>query len=241
MAWPKEKKGAVLVLAYWLEVVEAFSDHTSFWYSQRVVLGIWDAGSRKLPLSYVHVCSVGSSSLWPHGLWCFCLWDFPGKNTGVVYHFLLQGIVSTQGLNTHVLQLLPWQADSFATEPLGKLSYRWDWVCALSYCPGPEPGCGWIRGWRLSAWRMELKCSDFKERDWMLSCFSHVRLFATQWAVACQAPLCMGFSRQEYCSELLCPSLGDFPNPGIKPASSSLRSALYGRQVLYHKCHLGAL
>ena len=59
----------------------------------------------------------------------------------------------------------------------------------------------------------------------MLSRFSHVQLFATQWAVACQAPLCMGFSRQEYWSELLCPSLGDFPNPGIKPASSSLRSA----------------
>ena len=32
----------------------------------------------------------------------------------------------------------------------------------------------------------------------MLSCFSHVRLFATPWTVACQAPLSMGFSRQEY-------------------------------------------
>ena len=30
----------------------------------------------------------------------------------------------------------------------------------------------------------------------MLSCFSHVRLFATPWTVACQAPLSMGFSRQ---------------------------------------------
>ena len=39
----------------------------------------------------------------------------------------------------------------------------------------------------------------------MLSCFSHVRLFATLWTVACQAPLYLGFSRQEYWSGLLCP------------------------------------
>ena len=44
--------------------------------------------------------------------------------------------------------------------------------------------------------------------------FSHVRLFATPWTVACQAPLSMGFSRQEYWSGLPCPSLGDLPNPG---------------------------
>ena len=38
----------------------------------------------------------------------------------------------------------------------------------------------------------------------MLSCFSHVWLFTTIWTVACQAPLSMGFSRQEYCSGLPC-------------------------------------
>ena len=32
----------------------------------------------------------------------FCLWDSPGKNTGVGCHFLLQGIFSTQGLNLHL-------------------------------------------------------------------------------------------------------------------------------------------
>ena len=40
---------------------------------------------------------------------------------------------------------------------------------------------------------------------------------ATQWAVARQAPLSMGFSRQEYWSGLPCPPPGDLPNPGIKP------------------------
>ena len=39
----------------------------------------------------------------------------------------------------------------------------------------------------------------------MLSRFSCVRLFATLWTVACQAPLFMGFSRQEYWSGLTCP------------------------------------
>ena len=53
----------------------------------------------------------------------------------------------------------------------------------------------------------------------MLSCFSHVQLFATPWTVAHQAPLCMRFSRQEYYSGLPCPPPGDLPDPGIKPAS----------------------
>ena len=53
----------------------------------------------------------------------------------------------------------------------------------------------------------------------VLSRFSHVRVFATPWVVARRAPLSMGFSNQEYWSGLLCPSPGDLPDPGIKPAS----------------------
>ena len=49
--------------------------------------------------------------------------------------------------------------------------------------------------------------------------FSHVQLFVTLWTMACQAPLSMGFSRQEYCSGLLWPPLGDLPDPGVKPKS----------------------
>ena len=40
---------------------------------------------------------------------------------------------------------------------------------------------------------------------------SHVWLFVTPWTVACQAPLSMGFSRQEYWSRLPCPPPGDLP------------------------------
>ena len=48
---------------------------------------------------------------------------------------------------------------------------------------------------------------------------SHVQLFATPWTVAPQSPLSMVFSRQEYWSELPFPSLGNLPDPGIKPES----------------------
>ena len=70
-------------------------------------------------MSRIHPCCLGTESflilLWPHGLWpnrLLCPWDFPGKNTGVGCHFLLQGIFLTQGSNLHLLHLLCWQADS---------------------------------------------------------------------------------------------------------------------------------
>ena len=46
----------------------------------------------------------------------------------------------------------------------------------------------------------------------VLSCFSHVQLFATFWIIDLQAPLSMGFSRQEQWSALLCPPSEDLPN-----------------------------
>ena len=47
---------------------------------------------------------------------------------------------------------------------------------------------------------------------------------ATPWTVACQAPLSMGFSRQDYWSGLPFPSPGDLPNPGIEPRSPVLQA-----------------
>ena len=66
---------------------------------------------------------------------------------------------------------------------------------------------------------------------WELSHVGRVRLFATLWTVACQAPLSMGFSRQEYWRELPFQSPGDLPNPGINP------DFLPCRQILYHLNH----
>ena len=46
----------------------------------------------------------------------------------------------------------------------------------------------------------------------------------TPWTVACQAPLSMGFSRQEYWSGLTFPSPGDISNPGIEPGSPAFQA-----------------
>ena len=64
-------------------------------------------------------------------------------------------------------------------------------------------------------------------RAW-LSCFSRVLLFATLWAVARQASLSLGVSRQVYWSGLPCPASGDPLNPGIEPISL-MSPALAGR------------
>ena len=54
---------------------------------------------------------------------------------------------------------------------------------------------------------------------YVLSYFSHVWLFETPWTIACQALLCMEFSRQEYWTELPFPFPGDLLDPGIEPMS----------------------
>ena len=64
--------------------------------------------------------SAVSDSLQPHELWPTRLLqpsDFPGKNTGVSCHFLLQGVFPTQGSKLH---LLHWKADSLPLESPGK-------------------------------------------------------------------------------------------------------------------------
>ena len=54
----------------------------------------------------------------------------------------------------------------------------------------------------------------------MCACvLSHVWPFVTTWTVACQAPLSMELSRQEYWSGLPFPTPGDLPDPGIEPVS----------------------
>ena len=60
---------------------------------------------------------------------------------------------------------------------------------------------------------------------------SPVHLFATPWIVAHQAPLSMGFSRQEYQSGLSCLLPGDLPDPGIEPASPTLAGGFFTTSV----------
>ena len=75
---------------------------------------------------------------------------------------------------------------------------------------------------------------------------SHVLLFATPWTVACQAPLSVGFPRQEYWSGLPFSSPGDFSYPGIEPRSpvlqaDSLPSEPPGKPILTGKMTNSAL
>ena len=51
--------------------------------------------------------------------------------------------------------------------------------------------------------------------------------FMTPWTVARQAPLSLGFSRQEHGSELPLPAVGDLPDPGIKLTSSVLAGGFF--------------
>ena len=110
--------------------------------------GFWVYGSGGCYSSYIDssgnsalsVCSGMSNSLRPRGLEparLFCPWDFPGKNTGVGCHFLLQGNFPTQGLNPGLLHLLP--------EPPG--------LCpVLAECHWEAPGRRWICRQVLYRW-----------------------------------------------------------------------------------------
>ena len=68
---------------------------------------------------------------------------------------------------------------------------------------------------------------------------SHTRLFVTPWTVAHQTPLSMGFSRQEYWSGEPCPTPGDFPDPGIKPASPAFAGGFFTHWATWetHEMH----
>ena len=65
--------------------------------------------------------------------------------------------------------------------------------------------------------------SDLPPTQACASLLSCVRLSATPWTVARQAPLSMGLSRKEHWSGLPCPPPWDRPNPGIQPRSPSLQ------------------
>ena len=100
-------------------------------------------------------------------------------------------------------------------------------MIVLNYLRGPRcfptisnrPRAGVLLG---GTWMAVLAASSNKSHHpslLVLSCFSHVQLFATLWTVAFWAPLSMGFFRQECWSGFPCSSPRDLPNPGIEPSS----------------------
>ena len=77
---------------------------------------------------------------------------------------------------------------------------------------------------------MEVEASrgiDNKQGGMCAQSLSPVQLFGTPYTVAHQAPLSMGFFRQEYWSGLPLPSPGDLPNPGINPVSPALAGGFF--------------
>ena len=61
-------------------------------------------------------------------------------------------------------------------------------------------------------------------------CAKSLQLYLTLWdlwSIACQAPLSIGFSRQEYWDGLPCPPPGSLPNPGVKPRSPALTCGFF--------------
>ena len=177
-----------------------------------------------------------------------CPWNSPGENTGVGCHFLLQGILLTQGSNLGLLycrQITVWATrEACGVVAASNVTNRWNEGQHLPLSSSYKKVAGefgrssfnrglrlegslqWVQGWverrkcqmfpEVEPWRggsrveagwspkwFGLGC--FKEgglkkgkcdRKW--KSFSCVWLFATPWTVAHQAPLSMGFSRQEY-------------------------------------------
>ena len=103
-----------------------------------------------------------------------------GKDTGVGFHALLQGIFPDQGIKHASLASNAMKVVSLPTEPPGK------------------PSCMHIREEKKKSLSSAIRLPILWNGGCMLSCFSPVRLFATLWTIAQQIPLSMGFSRQEY-------------------------------------------
>ena len=74
---------------------------------------------------------------------------------------------------------------------------------------------------------LQIQCNPYQIVIVIQSLKSCVRLFATLWIVAHQAPLSMGFPRQECWSELPFPFPGDLSDPGIEPKSTALEGGFF--------------
>ena len=103
--------------------------------------------------------------------------------------------------------------------------------CFPIYLPWSDgTGCHDLRTYgiqqKVRNWRVLINQADNRGQMCVLSCFTHVQLFAILWTVACQSPLSVGFSRKVYWSGLPFPSPGDLSDPGIElmsPATPALQ------------------
>ena len=172
------------------------------------------------------------------------------------------------GIDPRLQHLLHWQVGSLPLEPRGSLSdvllsfflsiikIQFCYFCLqrdlkrlMKYVGSVASFQMWYSLGTSGKWeccirwlrRISLLSADISASSCVCACvLNHVQLFATLWTIARQAPLSMGFSRQEYWSGLPFPSPGDLPDPGIEPASSALQEDFYlltywGSQALVYR------
>ena len=77
--------------------------------------------------------------------------------------------------------------------------------------------------------------------SWVWSPFSHIQLFETAWTVAHQAPLSMGFTRQEHWSGLWFPPPGSVSHPGIELGFSALADGFFPTSITWEAQCLASL
>ena len=188
-------------------------------------------------------CSVISNSLRPHGL--YSSWNSPGRNTGVGSHSLLQGIFLTQGSNPglpHCRRILYQLSHQGSPRILEWVTYPFS---SKSSQPRNQTGVSCIASGFFTSWaKGQVFGVGLESCVCVCVCVcvcaysvTQSCLFMTTWTIAHQAPLSMGFPRQEHWSGLPFPPPGDLPSPGIKP-ESLVSPALAGR--FFTLCHMGS-
>ena len=148
-----------------------------------------------------------------HSLFQDAWHPFPGSHHGIKWLQLLQ----PSRLHSHQLTRRK------RKERLGTLPFK-----GLHTTPQPlsltKPylpvTSSYKRSWRKRFY-FEQSCTQLKYEceKWKCKSLSSIQLCATPWTVALQAPLFMGFSRQEYWSGRPCPPPEDLPDPGMEPVS----------------------
>ena len=129
---------------------------------------MWSKIFKCTPVFYnipVCICAQSLSHVWLFATPCsvatrlLCLWNFPGANTGVGCHFLLQGIFPTQGSNLHLL-CLHWQADSLPLAPHRNPNH----MCKIhGKC---KTMCSWKWNVPIHVPALHSKHSDCLSRSW---------------------------------------------------------------------------
>ena len=210
-----------------------------------------------------------SDSLGLHGLYTaklLCLWRYSRQNTGVGFHAVLQGTFPTQGSNPGIphcrqiiyhlshqgsLSTLEWVAYPFSRGPSQPRNRIWvsciagrfftSWTSREAMCVSVAQSCLiFVTPWTV-AHQAPLSIGFSRQEYfsgvplpsptreaihsiyYVISCCCYVECsvmlnsFVTSCTIAWQAPLFLGFSRQEHWSHLSFSSPGDLPDPGMEP------------------------